>query len=258
MDIKKLLALFNLRDIEMVVFEKLYYGGQTTATELARQVNVSRTSIYDLLDLVIEKGLVYQTIQGTVKTFCVQSFDKIRLLIEEREREISDARHALEMFKIQEPKGKGSAVPNLQVFQGRVALQQMMKDMLLHGNSHVLSYWPIGHVAKLLTKEFFQQFHVDRMRANISVDMIWPHEESLHKTLYTHLGKEYFKNINVRIAPKGINFSLGYTIYANTVRFISSERESFGFLIQSQELTNMMRDQFKIMWEASMPARSRD
>ena len=46
---------------------------------------------------------------------------------------------------------------------------------------------------------------------------------------------------------------LGYAIYKNTVRFISSDKEQYGFLIESQEFAEMMRGQFEIIWNASKP-----
>jgi len=54
-----------------------------------------------------------------------------------------------------------------------------------------------------------------------------------------------------RIAPAQIGFSLGYTIYGNTVRFLSSSKENFGFLVESNELAEMMKNQFEVMWGIS-------
>ena len=49
MNIEALLSLFNLRDIEVEAYKTLLAGGLLSASEIARQMNVSRTSVYDLL-----------------------------------------------------------------------------------------------------------------------------------------------------------------------------------------------------------------
>lgn len=247
----------GLREVESSLFEKLLKRGESSASELAAEIGVSRRSVYDLLDTLIDKGVVTQGLRGGTRVFSVQPFEKMRLLIEEKQQQLKRSEEALSDLQRQYEKKIPSQAPDLQIFKGRLALQQMMKDMLLYRNEHVISYWPIGKVAELLTKEFFEEFHRQRIRLGITVDMIWPHDEALHKTLYSHLDKTYFEGIRVRIAPKGINFSLGYTVYGNTVRFISSKKESFGFLIQSSELAEMMRGQFSVLWGRSTQPKNR-
>lgn len=46
---------------------------------------------------------------------------------------------------------------------------------------------------------------------------------------------------------------MGYWIYGNKVAFISSRKESFGFIIESAELATMLRTQFEVLWKASKP-----
>jgi len=44
---------------------------------------------------------------------------------------------------------------------------------------------------------------------------------------------------------------MGYWIYENKVAFISSKKSNFGFIIENEEYTNMLRSQFKILWQMS-------
>lgn len=46
---------------------------------------------------------------------------------------------------------------------------------------------------------------------------------------------------------------MGYWIYGNKVAFISSRKESFGFIIESAELVEMLRTQFEVLWKTSKP-----
>ena len=57
----------------------------------------------------------------------------------------------------------------------------------------------------------------------------------------------------IKIAPTNIYFELGYAIYQNTVRFISSSKENYGFIMESSELANTMKTQFDITWKLSKP-----
>ena len=53
------------------------------------------------------------------------------------------------------------------------------------------------------------------------------------------------------MAPKEVAFSMGYWIYENKVVFISSKKECFGFIIESQEFAEMMSSQHEEIWKIS-------
>ncbi|MCK5320939.1 MarR family transcriptional regulator [Candidatus Parcubacteria bacterium] len=253
MEIRKLLSIFNLREIEIEIFEKLLSNGTMGATELASQINISRTSVYDLLDRLVEKGLVLQTLKGSIKKFSLCPLEKLMLLIEEKEKDIIKAKSALEDIKDIYQKTSQKIGPRLQIFEGREALQQMMKDMLLYRNITVRAYWPVKKVMETLTPKFFQEFQEKRLERNMHLKVIWPQEQkpSLNKFPFLKTGIKYKRES--RLAPKNISFCLGYTIYNNTVRFISSDKENFGFLIESHELAEMMKGQFDLAWSISKP-----
>ncbi|MCH2228689.1 MAG: hypothetical protein MK033_13040 [Candidatus Caenarcaniphilales bacterium] len=80
---------------------------------------------------------------------------------------------------------------------------------------------------------------------------IWPKLKKVNFKTHPYLGhgKDFLREI--RIAPNNIDFSMGYWIYNNKVSFISSRKESFGFIIESTELAHMMLAQFNILWETS-------
>lgn len=251
MNIKNLLKLFGLRDIEVTTYEELFVGGMLTASDLAKRVGVSRTSVYDLLERLVEAGLVVETLQGGVKKFVVQPPGKLLLLISEREKSLAEAKHAVyELQKTYEQK-RVSAKPRLQFFEGRVELQQMMKDLLLYRDITVRACWPINKMMKLLSSEFMTAFHKERAARNITLRVIWPFTElSALKTVPSFSSSLELKR-EARVAPRGIDFSLGYSIYKNTVRFVSSSNENFGFLVESVELALMMQTQFDVLWKTS-------
>ena len=129
----------------------------------------------------------------------------------------------------------------------------MMKDLLLYQDITVLAYWPIIKVAEILSPDFLEEFQRQRLGNNIRLKTIWPPSQIPASKIYKFLKTGEQQKREVRLAPPGTNFSLGYAIYNNTVRFISSNRENFGFLIESQELADTMKGQFEIIWKHSKP-----
>jgi hypothetical protein len=82
---------------------------------------------------------------------------------------------------------------------------------------------------------------------------VWPSSEvvSIEKFPFMGWGDQFKREI--RVAPESTTYELGYWIYANKVAFISSARESYGFLIQSEELAQTLTVQFELLWRESVP-----
>ncbi|MCZ2846349.1 MAG: hypothetical protein O2U61_07665 [Candidatus Bathyarchaeota archaeon] len=248
---RELLSIFELRDIEIELFEKLFFEGEMSASVLAKKAGISRTSVYDLLEKLVVKGLVFESLKSGIKKYSAHPPAKLRLLIEEKEKDFKQARKSLEHLEQFYLKRDSSKSPSLQMYRGKQALQQMMKDMLLYRDMTVLAYWPILRMIDILGSDFLSKFHQERIQRNIQLKTIWPIKQipSIKKYPFLKIGEEYKRK--VRIAPKDVGFSLGYVVYGNTVRFLSSSKENYGFLIESEELAEMMKSQFQVIWQNS-------
>lgn len=250
---KNLLSLFGLRPLEINLYQTLFAEEAMSASNLAKKAGISRTSAYDLLNRLIEAGLVTETQKAGVKLFSVLPPEKIQLLLSEKQKELSQAEKALQNLQQLYAGQRKSLTPRLQLFEGQRELQQMMKDLLLYRDITIKAYWPAKTMVKLLTPEFLTAFHQERIERNIMIKAIWPQKQipEIKNFRFYQPGPENKRQ--VRIAPADVDFSLGYIIYGQTVRFLSSSKEDFGFLVESQELAAMMKSQFKIIWELSKP-----
>ena len=199
----------------------------------------------------MEAGLVTEILQGGVKKFLVQPPAKIQLLIAEREKSLAEATQVVRELQETYDQKRVSAKPRLQLFEGRAELQQMMKDLLLYRDITVRACWPINKMMKLLSPEFMTAFHKERAARNITLRVIWPSAQLSTLKAYPFLNSSVELKREARVAPREVDFSLGYSIYKSTVRFISSSNENFGFLVESAELARLMQAQFDIMWKVS-------
>jgi HTH-type transcriptional regulator, sugar sensing transcriptional regulator len=105
----------------------------------------------------------------------------------------------------------------------------------------------------VLSPEFFRYLNKTRIENNIYVRALWPEKQAVDvsKHPYLGVGKEFLREI--RIAPPGIDCTMGYWIYGNKVAFISSRKEAFGFIIESAELVQLLLTQFDMIWGLSRP-----
>ena len=90
-----------------------------------------------------------------------------------------------------------------------------------------------------------------RARNHISLRVIWPEDKMVDITQFRFLAPDKDSSRNIRVAPVGITTSVGYWVYGDRVSFISSKKESFGFIVESAELADMLRQQFEVFWDIS-------
>jgi len=251
MNLAKIISLFNLREIEIDLYERLFFGGPMGATELALKANLSRTSIYDLLGNLIEAGIIFETMKGGKKLFSIQRPQKLELLLNEQKQRILEAEKELDEVKRQYNSSSRITKPRLQLYEGRAELQQMMRDLLMCNNVTVLAIWPQEKMLSVLTPSFMSEFHRKRVERGIKIKVIWLAGEELLARQYNFLmaGPSFLREM--RVAPKQFDFTIGYSIYGDMVRFISSAKENFGFLVESKELAKSMRSQFELIWGLS-------
>jgi sugar-specific transcriptional regulator TrmB len=231
----------------------LLESGSITAGNLAKKIGVPRSSVYGFLKRLQEHNLIIESQKQGIKTFSAESPEKINLLFRQRQESLEKNQ---ELFKalLPELKPKQSQkfiTPKIQIFEGREGLQGALKDMLLYYDMETLALWPIKTMVNVLSPEFFRYLNKERIKNNLYTRAIWPQTQTVNVAEHPYLGVgEAFKR-EIRLAPQDMDFSMGYWIYGNRVVFISSIKESFGFIIESAEMVETLKAQFEIVWGLS-------
>lgn len=250
-----ILAALGLTEEETKTYVLLLETGPSTVSVLAAKMGKPRPSLYGFLKRLQEKGMVAQSSKFGVRIFLAEPPQKINLLFQQRIEELESKQS---LYKKLIPELEGGAPPKplnpkFQLYEGENGLKHVLKDMLLYGNIETQAFWPIKAMLEMLSPEFFRYHNKERIKDNIYTRAVWPVSQvvEIKKHPYLGVGKEFKREI--RIAPKEIDFSMGYWIYKNKVAFISSRKESFGFIIESRELVEMLLSQFEVMWKLSKP-----
>ncbi len=250
-----LFAEFGLAAQDTKLYLCLLENGAKTASALAQQVAVPRATLYGHLDRLKKAGFVTEFSRGSVKEFSAEPPDKLNLLYKQKIDRMREAQKQFEtaMPELQALSGTKNLRPRLQYFEGLHGLQHMMSDILLHRDVMVYSFWPAQSMVDLMTTDYLTYFNIERIKRNISLRAIWPPARNIDIKRYPFMGsgKEFLRE--ARLAPTAIDSRLSYMIYEDKVMFTSSRRESFGFILQSKDMADMLIDQFMMIWSLSTP-----
>ncbi|TSC78004.1 MAG: transcriptional regulator TrmB [Parcubacteria group bacterium Gr01-1014_24] len=253
--IENILKSLSFDEDEVKTYLYLLERGPLTAGALAKSLGVPRSSIYGFLKRLAGDNLVVESQKSGIKIFSAELPEKINLLFSQKMEILQKAQddYIKILPELKSKKGEKYQTPKFQVFEGAEELKNALKDMLLYRDIKTQAYWPQKKMVEILGGEFFRYHNQERIKNNISVHAIWPQHQKVEVKNHPYFGsgKEFLREI--RITPPGIDFHMGYWIYGNKIVFISSTQESFGFIVQSQEMAQMLKTQFEILWQISRP-----
>jgi hypothetical protein len=83
---------------------------------------------------------------------------------------------------------------------------------------------------------------------------IWPKDANIDTKERPYLSADEEHLRELRFAPVGMTWNMGYWMYGDKVAFLSSEKEGFGFVVQSKDFANLIKLQFEEIWKISTPS----
>src|SRR3989338_11363254 len=126
--IEKLLK-FGLAEKEAKVYLACLELGDSVASDIALKSNLPRTLVYDILERLIDLGLISYAIKANRKVFRAADPDEFLRIAHEKEEAINEALPELKRLQ----KIKGVKRPKVEVYEGKEGMKTVMNDILGSG-----------------------------------------------------------------------------------------------------------------------------
>ena len=228
------LQRIGLSDKESHIYLALVKLGESAANELAKQTSSNRTVTYNILQQLIEKGLV-SYIKKLSKRFYFIS-DPKSLLVDLKEKEILANDLIKEIKKIKKP--KEISYKNVEIYEGKEGLKLMFEDIRKAKNLRVLNatglaFEYLKYSAKHIAKEI-ESWGKTRVIA----------VQSLRKT---RLAK--FKKIKFKYLPKEAENYATTFIFDDKVIIQVLKDEPFLIKIENKEIFDGYAKNFDVLWK---------
>ena len=251
----KIFDELNISSNARLIFTALMEHGPMTARQLAERVDIPRPSIYDHVKSLMQKDLVAERTEENKKVFFIDKLENIPDLIQEKidilQKEKKNATDALptllKQVQFYEPK--------IKFYSGIDGVRQAMNTIMWDDNIETILMWPMSEMAKVLGEDYLADLNKKRIKRNISIRGIWPEDKKLDFRKYPFLGVGGRHMRDLRLAPKGMTWNMGYWMYADKVIFLSSRKEMFAFVVNSKDFTELIKAQFEIIWNISKPVK---
>ncbi len=247
-NIKDILTSINIPPSAQEIYLALLANGKATARTLSHRTGVTRTSVYDYIKILRAKGLVVErSIEGTT-LFEIGDARQLSILLDGQAEELHAQQDFLAKNLTTLIDKSQSLQPKVRFFEGQDGVKQLLKDILWHDDTTLYLYWPYEDMLDFLGEDFLLWFSARRKTHNIPIKTIWGHPTGkIKESIFADDGKDVERRYLIQ---KKVS-SMGYIIYDNKVAFMSSCKESFGFIVESVEFAGLQKMQFDILWQTA-------
>lgn len=234
---------------EAKVYSAVLELGISSLHKIQEKTGIDRRNIYDILNKLIEKGVVSYTIEKGKKTFQTTHPNKLMDYLEEKKKIIEDKEgllkpHLPDLTKIFNEK---KVAIRAEVFRGSEAIKALMNESL----EYPATYWIGGNsgVEKIGLKFWFKHWMDRRAKKKKMLYDLVDHDtylEGLEPNKVKVHKKMFYKRCEL---PKDLSSPMIILIFGNKVAQILWSEQSFAFVLESKEIKESFMKYFHYFWK---------
>ncbi|MDA3814896.1 MAG: hypothetical protein PF549_00845 [Patescibacteria group bacterium] len=248
--IESFLKSLGLSEKEKDVYLAGLKLGPTRAAMFSRKTGFTRQHTYDLLKSLEQKGLVSKMGEKYGQRFIIENPKNLKNLIERKKQKLERLDNNLDKLlpEFESFYNVKGVVPKIRFFDEIEGIKEIFENMLDCSDKNHLYLGSIQELVGVLGEDYLNNWVERRVKKKIFSKALRIEKKEVSKRLYTN-EKEFLRE--VRFAPEIIDITQTITMYNKKVAVISSKNECMGFLIESEEYFNTMKNLFEFLWENS-------
>lgn len=220
--------------------------GPAPLQKIADEAKLGRTNAYDAIHALISKGLVSLSSVGKRKIFVTQPPKALHTLLREQETELNELIPQLEAFNAQT-----EFKPKIMFYPGIEGYKKVYEDSLTSKEKKLFGIFSVQDIWEVLGREYADDMVARRAKKGIALRVIRSKIRE-HDSPYPSRLADLRE---LRFAPAGMDFPVTTYVYDNKVIILSSKREMFGLIIESDDIAQAHRHYFEALWQISTPDR---
>ena len=230
--IQKALQKVGLSANEAKIYAALVSLGSSKAGKLSKTAEIDRTSTYNSLKLLLEKGLASYVVIGKTKWFQPTHPSRLISMIKEKEEMMREALPAI-IAEYQQKK----LDENVRLFKGLRGVQTVLQDILEESKANLI-FGSEGQLERYIP-HFAHRFVSEMKKKGIRV-------KSIVRQGRTDVSS---RHAAIRRVPKNVQSNVVTNIYGNKIAIIIWSKTPEAILIENKTAAEAYRSYFSFMWE---------
>lgn len=249
--IRNYLEQLDLSDIETKLYLTLLQTGPTTVRDLAASIEIKRTTAYQYIDQLIEKGLIMKVVKGSEKLVAANDPEEslahlVDKKLEKAKNIEQELPHMLQSITTSLPQVKDVSEAEIKYYKGILSAQKIYEEALRADEFR--SYIRIDKNEPLFPNN--PAVFADAFRNNPKLkiweiiynkDISAPPSESSR----SHIGRYFYKYMSKsqKLSSEDI------LIYDGKVAIINYKGGKTSIVLHSTDLYNNFKDIFTFIWD---------
>jgi HTH-type transcriptional regulator, sugar sensing transcriptional regulator len=245
MDIEKVLNELGIDGSRARFYLAALELGDAPVTVVAAKAGIGRSNAYEVLSRLASMGLVSQVEQAG-KVHVIAEDPSVLLRRLEQQRMMVTA----VLPDLHSIHNRSRSKPRIRFFEGEEGISTVLWDTLNCSPGPLRGILSMQELLETPGHLVMRQYIEARVKIGLHFQVIRSHTRDT-EAIWPTSTKELRQ---LRYAPANVSLAMTSYIYNDTVALISSKRELFGILIQSQEFYALQKTLFESLWAISQDA----
>lgn len=247
--INKIFNFLNLSERALKIYETIVENGIISASSLARESEIPRSTVYLEIDRLLSHALISSTGSVKKRKFVAENPNNFIKILENKTSEINSLLSpTMELVKgLQEKVASNSwfgRIPKIKFFNGKEGLKKVLTTTNQAKSKEILGIVRSFDIYESLGEEYMKNLITERIKKKIHTKNIWP-AGKIPKAMDQH--KEQLREIVFSKEQENIPSTI--VVFDNKVILITSTKELFCVEIESRDLAQTFRVLFGILWD---------
>ncbi|MFC1732825.1 TrmB family transcriptional regulator [candidate division KSB1 bacterium] len=228
---------FGLSKNEAKVYTTLLRTGLTTVGKISDKSKVHRTNVYDVVERLIEKGLICYVVKDGTKCYEATNPENLMNVLKEKEIQLRQI-----LPKLMLDKQLAEKKSEVHVYEGVSSVKMMLNHFIDKKKERITYGVPKGAVEHM--KEFMKHYHERRIDMKIPMRHIY-NEDAKER-------REWLNSLDLteaRYLPQEFNSPVSTSICGDEVVIIMWTKTPLVIQIVNEELADSYKNYFEVLWK---------
>jgi len=237
---------------EKRVLACLYQTKQCAVSRLAKETVLNRTSVYPILQHLIEKGLVSSAVQNDITIYEPIELGLFKEWLKNKKQEVTDQAEQLEEWvnKAKASKQTPSLVSKIKYFEGFDGVKAMYSDTWRDNKNKIIyAITDVKAAVATMGDFFYKEYMPARMAHGVKVKDIMTQSKEGNQEV--RKAKNYMREAKL---AKGFFEDLGVevNIYENKLAITAYDKaKPCGVIIENEKIATAMKNIFEYLWKVT-------
>lgn len=240
MPLEQYLQAIGLSDKEAKVYLANLQLGPSPIQDISRQSGLKRSTVYEIVKTLKDKGLIQTTQHDKKKLFIAEEPANLALYLKQREKVLQEILPDLEALK-----NINASRPAIRIFEGELGIEKIYEDMIKKPGEILAFAAPKGFISLTLLRFLQQSWEPRRIAQKIPMKRININNTGRENNNYRKRSKPEECEEVFYLPIEHYPFSVGIYTYRSKVAFVSYQKqEMVGIVIRSPEINKTMKMMF--------------